>query len=139
MSNSIDVTPTPLPTAAAFLPCLQFQFAGDLGEPGLRFVLQDVQTGRLVDWQPARVAGERWRADSLPRPGNDPRLTATVARDGKWFAFTEPVEMGRWSHWTGWLLRRSALVFWAGCGLAVLALGEGMARFGARRATRFAS
>ena len=110
---------------AKSLPYLQFQFAGDLGEPGLRFVLRDARTGRQVDWQPARVVGERWHGDDVPRPGNDLHLIASSARAGKWFAFTEPVEMGAWSHWAGWALRRAAVVFWAGWGMAVLALGQG--------------
>ena len=101
------------------LPYLAFQFAGDLGEPGLSFILRDAATSRRLEWRPSRVPHEHWRVDYLRRPGNHLRLEASVTRPGKWFAFSEPVEVGGWSYWAGWSLRRGGLVCAAGWALAV--------------------
>ena len=103
------------------LPYLAFQFAGDLGEPGLSFVLRDGASSRRLDWRPAHVPRVRWRVDYLRRPGDDLRLEVSVTRAGRWFAFAEPVEVGGWSYRAGWLLRRAGWGFAAGWGLAALA------------------
>ena len=112
------------------LPYLAFQFAGDVGEPGLSFVLRAAASSRRLDWRPSHVPHERWRVDYLRRPGSDLRVEASAARAGKWFAFSEPVEVGGWSYRAGWVLRRARLAFWAGWLLAALAVGESWWRTG---------
>ena len=91
--------------APATLPYLRFSFAGYLGEPGLGFSLRDVPGRRQVDWRPARPPREHWHPDDVPNPSRALRLEATDA-SARWFAFGEPVEVGAWSHWTGFFLRR---------------------------------
>jgi hypothetical protein len=109
--------------AARRFPYLEFEFAGDLGDPGTSFTVRDGQSGREVKWHPAHVAHERWRNDYIRRPGADVRLEATDTAPGKWFAFSAPVEVGGWSHAGGYCLRRSVGLMITGVMLACLALG----------------
>ncbi len=119
VGTSEAVIPGPSGASPA-LPFLQFRFAGDLGEPHLSFVLGDAAGGHSVDWRPARVPRERWRIDYLRRPGaGDLRLKASAADAGKWFAFTAPVEVGAWSYWAGFGLRRGGVICEVGVGLAL--------------------
>ena len=110
-------------SAEAKLPYLQFQSAGDLGEPGVSFVLTGEANTRHQNFQPSHVPHEHWRVDFLRRPGNDLRFIADAAEPTRWFAFTAPVEVGGCSYWMGWTLRRSGTIFAAGWALALLALG----------------
>lgn len=116
------------------LPYLLFRFAGDLGEPGLSFVLSEAAGEQRLDWKPPHVPHEHWRTDYLPRPGKDLRLEAADNRDGKWFAFTAPVEVGGWSYWAGYLLRRGGWVFVVGGVLGIGALAYDLRRWRIARA-----
>ena len=104
------------------LPYLRFAFAGDLGEPGLSFTLRDGSDAatsenapsRLVDFRPARPSRAHWRNDYLKAPGAVVEIVASDRSATRWFAFSAPVEVGRWSYWSGWALRRGGAIFTVG-------------------------
>lgn len=103
------------------LPYLRFEFAGDLGEADLEFSLRDTSSGRQRRYQPARVPREHWRADYLAVPGHGGlEIVAADRSPSRWFAFSEPTEVGRFSYWAGWFLRRGNLLFAAGASGLVL-------------------
>lgn len=118
--------------APASLPYLRFAFAGDLGEPGLSFALRDLAAaGRLVDFRPARPPRAHWRIDYLRAPGRGGfEIVASDRSATRWFAFSAPVEVGRWSYWSGWLLRRGGAIFTVGALLGFfLAAGSAVGRW----------
>jgi len=111
------------------LPYLQLAFTGDLGRPGLRLWLRDEHTGEETELHPGKVPGDRrWRTEFLPVPSShatDPlRLLAEDCSATCWFAFQEPVEVGRLSYWSGWLLRRGWLIFYLGAAVGLAAMGS---------------
>ena len=105
------------------LPYLRFSFAGFLGEPGLRFALGDPAGNALRPWQPARSPRARWHEDYLRKPGPEFSVVADDHSAAHWFAFSAPVEVGFWSYWAGFFLRRSeeiiavGLLLWVGLAL----------------------
>jgi hypothetical protein len=106
------------------LPILRFRVAGDLGAPGrpLRLVVRSA--AGTVPVQPDAAPGERWRNVTVFRPAGEWWVEADDADDRAWFAFTEPVELGRWTwfagkllkHWSG-VLAAGALLLLAGAGM----------------------
>lgn len=119
--------------SASGLPYLVFYFSGDLGEEGLRFQLLDGDGRPGLDWRPGRPARDRWHAEVLPSRGRDFQVVATDASPWRRFAFSAPTEMGFWSRWAGFALRRGGAVLLAGLGLA---MAGGAARgYGALRAS----
>ncbi len=117
------------------LPYLRFSFSGFLGEPGLRFALEGSPGGAPHDWQPHRALPRgRWREDDLRRPaGQDFFVMAADRSPTGWFAFSEPVEVGFWSRWTGFLLRRGEWIAVAGI---LLGTGLELAGLAGTRAAR---
>lgn len=101
--------------SAPLLPYLQVDISGHLGEPDLGLELHDESSGRTRALYPGRSAGQRWQTNIIRSPGKH-RLfvVATDQNPAKWFAFTEPVEVGRLSYWTLILLRQSRSIFIAG-------------------------
>ena len=87
-------------------------------------------------WRPRRVLVTRsaralphgrWHEDDLRRPaGQDCFVMAEDRSPTGWFAFSEPVEVGFWSCWTGFLLRRGGWIAAAG-----VLLGTGLELAGA--------
>ncbi|MBE7213002.1 MAG: hypothetical protein INR65_18465 [Gluconacetobacter diazotrophicus] len=115
-------------TAAAGLPYVSLAFAGDIGDEGLSFALKDANGPRQITWHPVHPPGERWHTDLLALPAKRFELEATDGSNARWFAFTAPVEVGFWSRWTGFALRRGAWL--AGAGLLLAATAELAARRG---------
>ena len=75
----------------------RLQVSGYLGRPGLSLYLEDKKTGRRADLAPPNVAGRAWVTLQTRLPGRSYRLVAedaSIGVDG-WFAFTDPVEVGR--------------------------------------------
>lgn len=105
-------------TAPATLPYLRFVFAGSVGEPGLSFALRDTESGLQTVWRPHATSRPSWRQDDLPSPGRNLQVEAVDANPARWFAFGEPVEVGAWSRWTGFLLRRGGWFLLTGVSLA---------------------
>jgi hypothetical protein len=71
--------------------------AGYPGRPGLAFYLEDVETGRRVNLVPQQISGNVWQVVQRRIPGSIFRIVAEDAAQGEdgWFAFTDPVEIGR--------------------------------------------
>ena len=81
------------------LPYLRLRIAGYLDNAGLKLELYD-KTGRLIrSVIPKRMPGERWVEIEVPAPPAPFYLQATDRKAGSsgWFAFSEPVEVGRLS------------------------------------------
>jgi hypothetical protein len=98
---------------------LQFLVAGDLGRTGLSLTLSDPTTGRvLATVKPDHVPGEGWHNAFVRAPSGPFVVEARVDRPNAWFAFADPVEMGRWSHaawratrWAGTITLAAGLIF----------------------------
>ena len=104
------------------LPYLRFHFAGNLGEKGVELVLRDRASGRRATVVPVRVPGNRWYGDTIGKPGSHVVIEASDHSPTRWFAFDEPVEIGAWSYWSGYVLRHAEYLVLAGAlGFLVLA------------------
>ncbi len=117
--------------SATGLPYLRFEFAGDLGGDGLSFALKDPAGHRQAAWRPVHPPGERWHADYLALPSRAFGLEAVDDSESRWFAFTAPVEVGFWSYWAGFALRRGDWL--AGLGFLLATLVELFIWIAARR------
>ncbi len=105
---------------------LKFVVAGELGEPGLALELRDPRTDALLATvQPDRVPGETWRPAYVRTPDRPFVIAATRADPSRWFAFSEPAEMARGSHWAWSAVRHGALVAGIAAGAAGLLLIAG--------------
>ena len=106
-------------------PYLLFSVAGDLGSAdiGLELEAADGSAKReVVPWA-SPMPGWREAAASLPSPSFN--LLARDDSHDHWFAFTPPVELGRLSYWTHWLLNTSpalVLASWLAAAFAILFL-----------------
>jgi hypothetical protein len=118
-SPSVDWRSTRQP--ATTLPVLRFRIAGDLGEPGNSLRLVVKSSAGDVPVVPDEAPGERWKLVSVFRPAGEWWIEAHGGNSGSWFAFTGPVEVGRWSWFTGKLLKLHVAVILAG--FALLAAG----------------
>jgi hypothetical protein len=81
------------------LPYLRLRIAGYLDNARLKLELYDME-GRLIRAViPKRLPGERWVEMEVPSPRMPFYLQATdrKAGPGGWFAFSEPVEVGRFT------------------------------------------
>ena len=99
---------------------LEFPLAGYLGLPGLRLAVKDLQSGREIEVRPDRFASEEWRSSLVACP---PGPYAIVAMDGRpdyWFAFREPVEVGRASPAAESLIAMSPELLVVALGMALL-------------------
>jgi hypothetical protein len=107
------------------LPYLQMDVSGYLGEPSLNLAVRDEASGRQSVIHPGRPARERWQANLIEAPGTMARELSIIASDqnpSRWFAFMEPVEVGRLSYWTLCLLGWSSAIFIAGWVLLLLTI-----------------
>lgn len=106
--------------SATTLPVLRFRVAGDLGtdSPGLKFVVKSISGA--VPLVPEKIAPGRWKTANVFRPDGEWWIEVTDADPSRWFAFTEPVEVGRWSWLAGKLLKgHLAFMLIGGCLLIV--------------------
>ena len=76
---------------------LRFSVAGYLGLPGESLAILSIGPSRDTQIKPPTPAQERWADVDVPCPAGAYRLVAEDARPDYWFAFQEPVEVGRWS------------------------------------------
>ena len=83
------------PQSDAALPVLRFRIAGDLGRPGYHGRLVVRSAAGEVVVEPESAPGNYWKNVSVFRPAGEWWLEATAADPGTWFAFTEPVDVGR--------------------------------------------
>jgi hypothetical protein len=99
------------------LPYLRMDVSGYLGEPSLNLALRDEASGKQTAIHPRQPARERWQANFIQAPTSKPRDLSMIASDQsltRWFAFMEPVEVGRLSYWTLCLLEWSERLFVTG-------------------------
>jgi hypothetical protein len=76
--------------------------------PPLRIETAD---GKSRDFPRLSHGDGLWRSADLEVPdGASARIVADLPAGGHWLAFSEPVEVGRESWFTHWLLRRSGIV-----------------------------
>ncbi len=82
--------------------------SGYLGQPGLSLYLEDVESGKRVSILPDKETVKSWEIVRVEIPGPTYRLIAedTATGDAGWFAFTDPVELGRF-RWLTELLTRN--------------------------------
>ena len=85
---------------------VRLQVSGYLGLPGLSLYLEDEATGRRASLAPPAVVGRTWFTVQTRLPGKRYRLVAEDAsgRVDGWFAFTDPVEVGRLRPFAEWLM-----------------------------------
>ncbi|MDB6170224.1 MAG: hypothetical protein JWM88_3088 [Verrucomicrobia bacterium] len=101
------------------LPVLRFRIAGDLGNPDRDGELLVRSASGEVSVVPDTAPGNRWKTANVFRPAGEWWLEATAPSAGAWFAFTEPVEVGRWT-WVAEKLLKYHFVLMA-AGLALVA------------------
>lgn len=108
--------------SATALPILRFKILGDLGPDshGLRLVVKSA--AGEVPVVPDKAAGMWWKTVNVTRPAGEWWLEATTAGGTEWFAFTEPVQVGRLSWLAGKLIKMH---------LAIIALGVALLLLGA--------
>jgi hypothetical protein len=109
------------PQSAGTLPVLRFRIAGDLGRPDYHGQLVVRSSAGEVEVVPDSAPGNYWKNVSVFRPAGEWWLEATAADPGTWFAFTEPVDVGRLTWIAEKLLKYHFAVITAG--LALLAGG----------------
>jgi hypothetical protein len=108
---------------APSLPYLRIDVSGYLGKPDLSLEFRGEASGKHIALFPGRPAGERWQANFVERPGDHSEPVSIKAIDqsqADWFAFTEPVEVGRFSYWTLCLLGWSSNIILAGVALGLI-------------------
>ncbi|HEY5229178.1 MAG TPA: hypothetical protein VIJ19_11595 [Opitutaceae bacterium] len=99
---------------------LKFMVAGQLGREGVSLELHDSATGVLIEKvTPNLVPGDTWRSTYVPTPDNPFVVVARVSGPQDWMAFSEPVEMGTFSFWSWWAVRRGLPLAEAGAAAAV--------------------
>ncbi|HZQ48647.1 MAG TPA: hypothetical protein VFC07_16635, partial [Verrucomicrobiae bacterium] len=111
-----------LPIQAGTLPYLVVPVAGDLGRPGLSLKLVEVNTGREISVTPSEIAHGEWLNVVVRAPSGPFKLVARDESETGWFAFKEPIEMGRFSLWTVRVLATWEALVIIGAGLFVLNL-----------------
>ena len=97
----------------------KFEIAGDLAEPGLSLRIVSARTGAvLTDIMPYSIARDSWRTVYVNAPGEPAVLVARDLNPHRWFAFSEPVEVGWLPYWA----RKLAKYGWwpLGIGLATM-------------------
>jgi hypothetical protein len=101
---------------------LKFQVAGYLGSDGQHLAIKNLRTGRDDLVTPSRVARETWTEAYVNCPSDAFEIVATDAAPDSWFAFQEPVEVGRWSSRSEWLISKSRTLLFIGLAMAVFAV-----------------
>jgi len=98
----------------AGLPYLQFEIAGHLGQEDLSLITRDTQAGTTRAIVPPRSKGASWKPVHVRAPGAQYLLVATDNHAAKWFAFSEPKEMGALSVYAAIVAEYGSLVFLTG-------------------------
>jgi hypothetical protein len=106
---------------ATTLPILRFRVAGDLGAPGSSSRLVVRSASDLIEVTPDVAPGNRWKTVSVTRPDGEWWLEVTADTRQGWFAFTEPVEVGRFTWFAEKMLKFHFVVL--GIGTALLVFG----------------
>jgi hypothetical protein len=88
------------PISASRLPFLEIPVAGDLGAPGLSLKLIELNSGNITEVTPPYAPHGTWLNVPVRAPAGPFKLVARDDSDSGWFAFKEPIEMGRLSRWT---------------------------------------
>ncbi len=112
--------------SAGALPVLRFWIAGDLDPSGRAGRLVVKSAAGEVPVVPESASGTRWKSVNVFRPAGEWWLEAEGTANGAWFAFTEPVEVGRWTWAAEKLLKLHFTVMLVGAGM--LAAGGWLAR-----------
>jgi hypothetical protein len=99
----------------------KIEVAGYLGQPGLSLELISLTTGMvLATVVPTPLPRESWCAAYVRAPDTAAVLVARDASASQWFAFSEPVEMGRFSYWAWRLATGGRFIALAAGGAAIL-------------------
>ena len=94
---------------ASDLPYLHLQFCGSPDLDGTVVRLESIDGGESAPARP--LSADRWQTVDFSVSRDSPsRLVVDIPKGNHWFAFTDPVELGRMSWANRWLLRRSAWV-----------------------------
>jgi hypothetical protein len=101
---------------------LQFQVSGYLGGPNQYLAVSEMNSGRERPVIPSRVPREIWLRASVPCPTGPFSIVAIDADPDSWFAFRAPVEVGRGSLLSEWLISKARALLFASLALAVLAV-----------------
>jgi hypothetical protein len=106
---------------ASTLPVLRFRVAGDLGRPDFDAHVWVKSAAGEAAVIPETAPGNTWKTVNVFRPPGEWWLQVSAATGPAWFAFTEPVEVGRWRWATEKMLKHHFIVL-AG-GLVLLLAG----------------
>lgn len=98
----------------ATLPVLRFRIAGDLGTPGHALHLVVKSAAGSIEVIPDSPPADGWIIVTVFRPAGPWWIEAEDADPAGWFAFTEPVEVGRLSWFVEKLLKLHFAVLLAG-------------------------
>lgn len=98
------------------LPYLELELAGYLRQ-GATLILQDDRSAKAVRFIPTRQVEPYWRSGRMAVPGESVRLVARDESAEDWFAFREPRELGRFSLYAEWLVRKGRFLFFLGLAL----------------------
>jgi len=99
----------------------KIEVAGYLGQPGLSLELISLTTGMvLATVVPTPLPRESWCAAYVRALDTAAVLVARDASASQWFAFSEPVEMGRFSYWAWRLATGGRFIALAAGGAAIL-------------------
>jgi hypothetical protein len=99
----------------------KIEIAGYLGQPGLSLELISLTTGMvLATVVPTPLPRESWCAAYVRAPDTAAVLVARDASASQWFAFSEPVVMGRFSYWAWRIATCGRLVALSAGGAAIL-------------------
>ena len=113
-----------LPIRQSKLPFLEFQVAGDLGQPGLSLTLVDLSSGKTTAVKPRQAPGGNWCSYQVRAPQGDFKVVASDESENGWFAFQGPREVA----WLSWGVARLASyggsIFVAGLGLYFIGLAS---------------
>jgi hypothetical protein len=104
-------------------PYLLFSVAGDLGSADLALQLEATDGSATREVAPWMSPTSAWKEAAASIPSATFNLLARDESHDHWFAFTPPVEMGRLSYWTHWLLAISPgllLASWLATAFALL-------------------
>jgi len=111
----------------------KFEIAGDLGEPALSLRIVSARTGDVLsDIVPYSIARNSWRTVYVNAPNEPAVLVACDLSPHRWFAFSEPVEVGWLPYWArkfakyGWWPLCVGLVTVLVCGIAILTQRPGL-------------
>ena len=111
-----------LPISACRTSFLRFEVAGYLGLPGEYLAVRELRSGRETEVRPRLAPHEAWTPILVPCPTGPYVIIAADERPDYWFAFRDPVEIGRFSPTAETLIEYSIGMLCAGLALAALAV-----------------